>query len=33
MGNPNALVYLSSPAVVAASAVMGVITDPLKVMA
>lgn len=32
MGNPNAAVYLSSPAVVAASAVMGVIADPMEVM-
>jgi 3-isopropylmalate/(R)-2-methylmalate dehydratase large subunit len=33
MGNPKAEVYLSSPAVVAASAVAGVIADPLEVMA
>jgi 3-isopropylmalate/(R)-2-methylmalate dehydratase large subunit len=33
MGNPNADVYLSSPAVVAASAVMGCIADPDEVHA
>jgi 3-isopropylmalate/(R)-2-methylmalate dehydratase large subunit len=30
MGNPNAFVYLSSPAVAAASAIAGVITNPQK---
>jgi 3-isopropylmalate/(R)-2-methylmalate dehydratase large subunit len=32
MGNPNAEVYLCSPAVAAASALSGVISDPRKVV-
>lgn len=32
MGNPNAKIYLASPAVVAATALCGVITDPGQVM-
>jgi 3-isopropylmalate/(R)-2-methylmalate dehydratase large subunit len=32
MGHPESEVYLSNPAVAAASAVMGVITDPKDLM-